>query len=405
MRVWPTDVEAVDLAGRIGAAPACATLAWRHAGVLRLTVVAKASFEIVNDQPMRSRSPDELALRDTHVDGNPAAPLWVAGDLVPFKARTDVTFVGHAYAPNSVPTYSSIARLGIYRGHKIFDRSLHVYGDRDANGQVVPFQRVPLTHERALVSPDNPVGSPVPNVVDARGPAYPGAFAPLAGGAAARVRLLRGAMPPAIAPGPDVVIDLPTDFDWGYFQSAPIDQQAPTLRGDEWIVLDGIDAGTPRIKTQLPRVRARARVYALQGGASQEVPMALDTVAIDGDRMVVTTTFRGTFPVSGTEALASFKVLCGVETNGVELAWPSVDRPPQPAAPPSRPQPGAGLLSDVTEVPKDVRAMTSPRFHFSQKLRCGRRGSVPNVSMRSPIMARKARRRDSPVRHPTRGNR
>ena len=36
--------------------------------------------------------------------------------------------------------------------------------------------------------------------------------------------------------------EIPDDFDWSYYQSAPLDQQIERLDGDEWILLQGLDA-------------------------------------------------------------------------------------------------------------------------------------------------------------------
>ena len=153
---WPADVTAVEREGAGGPAVSCGALVWRFQRALRVTVLAKATFDLVHEQPMRWRAPDPIARRDAHAADDPARSLRVATDVVPYRPRADVTFVGFAYAPPNGATATTV-RLAVYRETKIVERSLHVYGDRDPSGAVRPFQRMELTYERAGASPENPV--------------------------------------------------------------------------------------------------------------------------------------------------------------------------------------------------------------------------------------------------------
>ncbi len=322
-------------AGAGGPALSTGIVVWRQQGALRATIVAKATFDIAHDTTMRLRAPAELAVQDRQLDGNPAASVQAASDLMPFRARADVTFVGHAVAPASQTVAGVLVRLAMYRDGMILERVLHVYCDRDPAGNVLPFARMPLTPERAMAHVENPVGSPRPNVVDARGPSIPGFFGPVSRFWPSRARCLRGANAPASIG----IVELPTDFDWGFYQVAPFDQQVSFLRGDEWVVLDGIHPKIPRIKSQLPSTSARALVYLANGdrlGPGRVLQLVADGLVIDGDALTCAVTFRGSFAVESEAQLALLKVVVGLDLGGAGIRWPLVETLALPIAPHAR---------------------------------------------------------------------
>ena len=46
------------------------------------------------------------------------------------------------------------------------------------------------------------------------------------------------------------IAEIPDDFDFAYFQSAPSDQRCESLRGDEWILLEGLHPSLAVIRSR-----------------------------------------------------------------------------------------------------------------------------------------------------------
>lgn len=83
---------------------------------------------------------------------------------------------------------------------------------------------------------------------------------------------------------------LPADFDFGYWNAAPTDQQCAHLVGDEWIELNGL---TPEGKTLLKLPGNELYVFARSAGDDIEnIPLHIDTVAIDTDARRLSLTWR-----------------------------------------------------------------------------------------------------------------
>jgi hypothetical protein len=218
-------------------------------------------------------------------------------------------------------------RLALYRDQKIIEKAINVFGERGPTGEVRAFQRMPLQPELALATPDNPLGAARPNLVDPADPARAVYFAPISRYWAPRSRLLRGAK----APPSEGLMELGEAFDWSYFQAAAPDQQVTFLRGDEWLVLDGVHPSLHRLKTQLPSVRVKGRLFAPSPTGAMAVTGALDlvadTLAIDSDRMTCSVVFRGSVPADGA-ALQSLKVYVALELGGEEARFPNPDTVP-----------------------------------------------------------------------------
>jgi hypothetical protein len=367
-----------------GSPLACGSVLFRHRGHLRVTVIAKATFALVPDGIATLASPAAIVVEDVHVDEDLSGSLQAASDLAPHRPRVDVTLVGHACAVGRAAP-ATVARLAIFRERALIDKTLHVYGDRAHPGggivptpdAVRPFDRMPLTYERAHASRDdpsgteNPVGTAEPNLVDPRDPKKPACFGPISPDWPSRRRLLatvdRRALEASVA-------EIPDDFDWRYFQAAPPDQQLDVLRGDEWIVLDGLHPTLPRVQTRLPSVVAAARVQAAGTSRHGAEPLTLvaDTLAIDGDRQTCEVVWRGSLPLAGGEAaLAMLRILVGLEVPGQPLAWPA----PPSAEPPAKTD-GVDVVADGGEtlVTTDPRALAmAPATPFEGK------GAVPSA--------------------------
>jgi hypothetical protein len=311
---------------------AVGSLLWFLGERPHLTVIVKARFAFRHEAPMLAAGSPMLVELDLHQDDDPTRSLRDASDLVPYRPRADVWVVGHAYAPRGRAVGVSVARLGVYRGQQVLlEKSVHVVGDREGPGAPPrPFERVPLTYERAYGGPgfdDNPVGvgaddRPLqPNVVDAVTPGRPTGLGPVSRYWKARRRYVSTDDRRRLdQPTPRV----PDALDWAYFQAAPEDQRIPYLRGDEWVVLDGMHPTLLRVQSRLPKVAGVARVLPLGPGGEDfgdAVAMVADTLAIDADGQVCSVTWRGSFPLAAVADIGRMLIAGAVVGAGESVDW------------------------------------------------------------------------------------
>jgi uncharacterized protein YjbI with pentapeptide repeats len=202
-----------------------------------------------------------------------------------------------------------------------YRKELAVFGDRAwraslggaAASEPQPFTRMPISYERAFGGPGyaaNPTGighgsgargHRVPNIVRLTDPSpSPGGNSEPAGFAA---------IPPSWQPraGKLGTFDerwlaqrwpaMPADFDPGYWNEAPADQQFPGyFRGDERLAFENMHPAYPKVEMQLPARRARA-FAAMADGEFRELPLVLDTVAVDLVGEQAELVWRGNMPV------------------------------------------------------------------------------------------------------------
>lgn len=317
---------------------ACGVRLWRTSGQQRATVVVKATFSLVDGGPMRLVGPEPILVNDQHLGGNPAASVIVPSDLSPYMPRADVILSGHAQAPSGAPATQLKVRLSVAGQRSLVDKTVMVHGERvlledGSASQAVPFTRVPLLYERAVRSSgtdENPVGmtpsvgAPLPNIVDPSDPSEPAGLGAIASTWPARKRLLRQLDPAQIdAPVPDV----PDTFAWSYFHAAPPDQRCGFFEGNEWLILEGLDPERRELRSQLPGVRAEARLYdQTRGGGYKPVELVADTLYVDADRGLACLTWRGNTELGGA-ALENLTFLAGLEMTGRTIPWPENERP------------------------------------------------------------------------------
>ncbi|WP_438007340.1 DUF2169 domain-containing protein [Sorangium sp. So ce321] len=355
-------------------------VAWRTAqGQLHLTAIVKATFAFAPDAEMPLAEPQPINRAEVHHGNNPIRGIRFSSDLAPYLGRADVTFTGHAHAPRGTRVQSMPVRLAIAEGSRLLlDRQLLV---RDPCG----FERMPLTCDRATSGAggqENPFGrGPDPaaaNLLDPRDPSRPACFGPVARALPARRRRL-GSTPRKVLEAP--IAEIPEGFDWGYFQAAPEGQQIDHLRGDEWIVLEGLHPGLPRVAMRLPSARGAARIHGLGGFGVAEglrLDLVADTLHIDGDEERCTLVWRRSLPLPHAGALAAVRIVAGVEVAGAPIAWepPPSARRAEAAGPPvsqrglagtivmaeepvSRPRPAETMFLDLDEAPATtVRPVT-----------------------------------------------
>jgi len=303
-----------------------------HQGVT-LVIVAKATADLLPSGRVSIREDtaplDKDVFLERAISGRnleQERSLRAASDFAVYKRFADVTAVGHAYAPGGYGQASQATfRFGATTHG--FERRIAVFGQRrwergllgTAPSAPEPFRRIPLVYERAFGGPgfaDNPVGvgvaGPVlPNLEDparlisspTERPA-PVAFGPVSKHWGVEARTL----PPHA--------DFPEDFDWTQFQQAPAGQQVRVVRGDESFSFAAMHPEQPLITGQLPGQRAHCMMTSIHG-QHRELPLVLDTVAFDLDRMQVSLSWRAQFSISHPRAPEVQAVqLCLTTTGG-----------------------------------------------------------------------------------------
>lgn len=109
----------------------------------------------------------------------------------------------------------------------------------------------------------------------------------------------------------------PKDFDWTHFNAAPEDQQLEGfLRGDEEIELLNMHPQHDQLTTRLPSLRVRVLLREGEPAAVREVPMNLDTLYVDAEKLELILTWRGIANVSDSDWEECREILIAQEPLG-----------------------------------------------------------------------------------------
>jgi len=306
-----------------------AAVAWRFEGALHLTIVAKATFRLVNEKPMTRVDPRPILWADQHHGNSPVASVRWPSDVAPRVPKPQVIVAGSACS-GGAPTSSLVVRLGVFAGSQIaLHKELRVVSPE-------PFTKMPLLYEKAFGGvgcAENPIGvgadgeAERPSLVHPTDPGRPAGLGVIGASWPARRRRL-GETPRRVLEAP--IAEIPAGFDWAYFQAAPEDQLVFGLRGDEWIVMDGLCPTAARMRSCLPRARGEARVFGLRGvgdGADElatglTLPLDADTLLVDSDAQTCTLVLRNHLVLPDEETLSRVTVIAGVHTFDAPVAWP-----------------------------------------------------------------------------------
>lgn len=294
-----------------------------------LIAIVKGTFDLVDDAPAKLATRQVPPLGDTRYADTES--IRYPSDFVPFKPRADVLLVGHAHSGID-PT---VAHVQLHFGD--LRRSIAVFGDRTwqslgAQGKPAPFKTMPLRWERAYGGPlseKNPLGRGkgtavlLPNlerlealVTSPDSDPEPASFGPIDPEWRARrsklgtygARWLATRWP-----------YFPDDFDWGYFNCAPREQQVAWPQGDERYELFGVTEGGGSLAGRLPVERPRA-FAALSDGRFVEIVLRIDTVHFDTDQRQVTVVHRGLLETSDADASEVSAVFVVDEALSIEEA-------------------------------------------------------------------------------------
>lgn len=282
-------------------------------GRFALVVVQKLTFLLTPEECVLAPEQEEIREQELHFDDDPRRSLRAPSDVAPFKSRADVLLVGSAFAPGGRPVRTLTARLAVAG----MEKAIEVHGPRlfTPAGELrggAAWAKMPLRYERAAGGPDtwNPAGVWLDGPRDPYGQRHlpnlqpegvellepgqfvpPIGFGPIASAWPMRVERLRGRAD-VVSPAGARRVALGDDFDAGYFQDAPIDQQVASLAPDQGLVLTHLHPERERFVTRLPGLRPRATME-LPGEPPVEIPLSPDTLLIDTDRGLCTLTFRG----------------------------------------------------------------------------------------------------------------
>jgi hypothetical protein len=310
-----------------------------------LSVIIKGTFTIPSGGGVARAAAEQLPIFTADEPYNPKEPggvLKLEADLVPFKPRTDVVLVGHAYAPHGRPTKMLDVEIEVGALRK----KLRVFGDRawsfpseqqDAIPYIVgpaEFVKMPLTYDRAFGGIDKTAGivgnrkpwcernylgkgfcaartvaaidkTPLPNIEDPDDlirtwdsnprPAGCGFFPrnsrPRVGWFGTYDEKWQAERKP----------ELPLDFRFDAYNGADLTLQgAPYLLGNEVVKLTNVMVGGGPNMFHLPGFRAC--VSATQAAAPRELVTSLDTLVFIPGRSLFYMVWRATLALETEDA-------------------------------------------------------------------------------------------------------
>ncbi len=274
-----------------------------------LVVVVKGTFNLVGGGTAPLSEVQSLPGVEVHHEGEAEVQsVRHDSDVALYKPHAECLLAGTAHAPRGRP----VGVLPVLFQVGPVSKRLAVIGDREwkrgllgrTSSEPLPFASMPLVLERAFGGKGfgpNPLGVghepsdarwALPNLED---PAHlidsprarpdPACFAPIPRMFASRLRLAGTFDEQWKAtrwPG------LPEDFDFAYFNAAPIDQRIEGwFRGDEEIVLENLHPDHARLATRLPGLTPRCFLD------DREVTLVLDTITVDADLGRIFCLWRG----------------------------------------------------------------------------------------------------------------
>lgn len=292
------------------------------------SVIVKATFTIGGERP--ELAAEQLPLASDVPGGDPrTTALRYESDFVPWKPRADALCVGHASIAGGKPVTHCVVGFGVgdwlkqilVTGNRSWKVGIARLGNTPTDPE--PFTTMPVSSEHAYGGGDpadatgvrtfaqNPIGKgyttssraldglPLPNLEDPanrirswKDQPAPRSFGPV--GRTWQPRFARAGTYDArwLEPGAPA---LPSDFDEGYYNCAPQDQQIPGyLRGDEKVRVVNMHPVHSDLTFRLPRLRIRCLADAERAGRRQleDVPTHLDTLWIDMDALLLTLVWR-----------------------------------------------------------------------------------------------------------------
>jgi hypothetical protein len=298
-------------------------------GERSITVVVKGTFDVREGQPV-SLAELQLPLSCTDATGaRRNGATRYKSDFVPFKPRADALCVGNAYPGGAKPATHCVVAFGVGGWLK----QILVTGDRTWKVGVTrlgttptdpePFRAIPVSFERAYGGHDpadatgvrafgrNPIGTgyttssaalaglPLPNLEDPanrirswKDQPVPRSFGPVGRTWQPRFARVGTYDERWLKPGAPAV---PGDFDEGYYNCAPEDQQIEGyLRGDEKVRVVNMHPVHADVTFRLPKLRVRCLADRERAGDRElvDVPTHLDTLWVDMEALLAVLVWR-----------------------------------------------------------------------------------------------------------------
>ena len=297
-----------------------------------LTVVCRATYALEPGvSPLASKQLAPL-VNDQYPDDDRSRGLYAPTDLVPLKLRADIVLVGHAYAPEGQPVSCLEVRLAIGP----LDKKIAVMGDRSRrrDGQISqgpPFVWMALGYDRAARGSGdaNPVGMRVdvpngsaavalPNLQPAAADLTAGeagepvGFGPIAPDWPVR-RYKLGTLADRWSEEHWYRTVLPEDFDFAFFNVAPLDQQVSLGPPPQSLTLENLHPDHPRLTTDLVPLRPTAFVQRAQR-STERIELLWDTLWIDTRQAICSLTWRA--QLSLAEQLEAGRVIVTTAEKG-----------------------------------------------------------------------------------------
>jgi hypothetical protein len=290
-----------------------------------LTLVVKATFLLQKGRSLVPLEPQPPLSLSPVFHGEPgASSVKYETEAVPAKLTTDVVLIGHAHAPASRATRVEVSlRAGSL--HKrvlvVGDRAWSRFMGTTTMSSPAPFERMPLTYERAFGGWDRSARDPEQHEVELRNPVGTGlivrgnpdgVWLPNLEDPHQLIRRPSDRPAPAgfgfIAPHWEPRLRqagkydehwlenrfplAARDFDLRHFNAAHPDLQAPEFfTGGEPVEILNASAEGP-LRFQLPAKRFEG-VVKMKSGQRHLLGMVLDTVIINTDEMLVMLVWRG----------------------------------------------------------------------------------------------------------------
>jgi hypothetical protein len=305
-------------------------------GRLASSCIVKGVFELANCCTAATvEDPLHLVSGDVWIGDPPRSSSHYESDFVPVKPRADMLCVGKAYSPAGRSVHECLVSFGVGK----WSKTIRVVGNRVwqtrfknllvASSDPEPFVSMPVSFEYAFGGADphltkepqtfaaNPIGKgycksgegidglPLPNLED---PAYPikswkdqprpMGFGPVGRTWQPRLRKAGTYDEKWIKERAPL---LPLDFDEGFYNCAPEDQQlSGYLRGDEEVRVTNMHLKHPNLVSRLPGIRVRCLFQRdLQNGLIEELKMNLDTLWIDMEQLQMVLVWRGRITSEG----------------------------------------------------------------------------------------------------------
>lgn len=121
-----------------------------------LTVIVKGTFTITQEQPVAVADAQmPIAFGDEYYDPENGGCVKFESDIAPYKPRSDIVLLGHAYAAAGTLAASVDVRLQVGN----FKKALRIFGDRywhcpafraPRASKPEPFEKMPIIYERAF---------------------------------------------------------------------------------------------------------------------------------------------------------------------------------------------------------------------------------------------------------------